>query len=138
MEWAKIEKSALKLEVFLLGSEHGGFAMKLLISLLFCSLLFAVSSNASAQCNQQEAVEVINMVTQGGLADRQDNPDSITVWYIWHYEWERLPKGQKYKLISGLGAAEQCLKPGRATRIRVAGEDVARFSSTGKVYLLDE
>lgn len=107
--------------------------------LLFGFALFlamAVASPAQSACDQNEAKTIIEMIVQGGLAERQDNPDSITVWYIWKDNWFGLPREKRFALISGLGGAEQCLKPGRATRIRVAGEDVARASSTGKVELL--
>lgn len=108
---------------------------KYLYSLFFIASLIIVQP-VMADCDQTEAKKVISMIVQGGLAERQDNPDSITVWYIWKDNWFGLPKETRYSLISGLGGAEQCLKPGRATRIRVAGEDVARASSTGKVELL--
>lgn len=104
---------------------------------LLCVVYFVITVQPSfAACDQDKAKEVIAMVVQGWLAERQDVSDSITVWYIWKDNWFGLPKETRYSLISGLGGAEQCLKPGRATRIRVAGEDVARASSTGKVELL--
>lgn len=104
--------------------------------LLFFISSLIITQPAIAACDQSEAKKVISLIVQSGLAERQDNPDSITVWYIWKDNWFGLPKEKRYSLISGIGGAEQCLKPGRATRIRVAGEDVARASSTGKVELL--
>ena len=102
------------------------------------AVFLILSGNSFAQnCNKAEAQEVINMLVSGGMAERQDNPDSIIVWYIWKANWYGMSKEQQYKMISGLGGVEQCLKPGRAVRIRVAGKDVARASSTGKVELLD-
>ena len=77
-----------------------------------------------SKLQQAEAQEVINMLVSGGMAERQDNPDSIIVWYIWKANWYGMSKEQQYKMISGLGGVEQCLKPGRAVRIRVAGKDV--------------
>lgn len=110
--------------------------MKILLSILvlFSTMFFSLS--AQSACDQDQAREVIDMIVRGGIAERQDNPDSVTVWYIWKDNWFGMPREQRYALVSGLGGVEQCLKPGRATRIRVAGEDVARASSTGKIELL--
>lgn len=103
---------------------------------VFAVMLFAVSEG-NCECDKAEAKEIINAIVQSGLAERQDDPSSITVWYIWKANWYGMPREQRYNLISGLGGVEQCLAPGRATRIRVAGKDVARVSPSGNVELLD-
>lgn len=113
--------------------------MKKIVFLLIALAIFIMpSGNSFAQnCDKAEAQKIIDALVSGGLAERQDTPGSITVWYIWKANWYGMPKEKQYSMISGLGGVEQCLKPGRAVRIRVAGKDVARASSTGKVELLD-
>lgn len=113
--------------------------MKKFVFLFVALAIFIMpSGNSFAQnCNKAEAQNIINMLVTEGLAERQDNPKSIAVWYIWKANWCGMPKEQQYSMISGLGGVEQCLKPGRAVRIRVAGKDVARASFSGKVELLD-
>lgn len=104
------------------------------VFLVCAAVLFSVSEG-HCKCNEAEAKEIINAIVQGGLAEREES--GITVWYIWKANWYGMPREQRYRLISGLGGVEQCLAPGRATRIRVAGKDVARASSSGDVELLD-
>lgn len=102
---------------------------------LVCAIMLFSVSEGRCECDKAEAKEIINAIVRDGLAERQES--SITVWYIWKANWYGMPREQRYRLISGLGGVEQCLAPGRATRIRVAGKDVARASSSGKVELLD-
>lgn len=85
-------------------------------------------------CDKQEAQNIIKMITQGGVAERQDT--GLVVYYIWQNNWYGMSKEQRYNMISGLGGVEQCLT-GKAVRIRVAGEDVAHASIRGEVRLLD-
>lgn len=114
----------------------GGNMKKFLTSVfLVCAIMLFATSEGSCECDKAEAKELINTIVQSGLAERQES--GITVWYIWKANWYGMPREQRYNLISGLGGVEQCLAPGRATRIRVAGKDVARVSPSGNVELLD-
>lgn len=94
-----------------------------------------IPAPAAAYCDKDEAREVIKMVEQH-FASREDSPDSAVVWYHYRSGWERLTREQKYSFVEGLGSVEHCLT-GKAIRIRVAGEDVARKSVTGTVELYD-
>lgn len=102
---------------------------------LVCAIMLFSVSEGRCECDKTEAKEIINSIVRGGLAERQES--GITVWYIWKANWYGMPREQRYNLLSGLGGVEQCLAPGRATRIRVAGKDVARVSPSGNVELLD-
>lgn len=106
--------------------------MRKLIFALFMAVI--CSGNAWAECNKNEAKDVINTITSSGVATREES--GITVWYIWKDNWYGLPKEQRYSFINGLAGVEDCLKKGVTTRIRVAGKDVARGNRRG-VELLD-
>lgn len=103
--------------------------------LLAAMAVFVFSVPASAECNQNEARSIIQQIVNGGLADRQDE-GGITIWYVWKGNWYGMSKEQQFGLIDGIAGAEHCIRPGVATRIRVAGKDVARGSIRG-VELLD-
>lgn len=91
---------------------------------------------AGKDCDKQGAQEAIDMLVNGGIAERQNNPDSLIVWYIWKDNWYGLSKEQRYQLASGIGGAEKCLT-GKAIRIRVGNRDVAKATLTGNVELMD-
>lgn len=102
--------------------------------ILALAVVVMCGGNAWAECNQNEAKEIINAIVSSGVATREES--GVTVWYIWKDNWYGLPKEQRYSLISGLAGVEACLKRGITTRIRVAGKDVARGNIRG-VELLD-
>ena len=91
---------------------------------------------AKKDCDKQGAQEAIDMIVNGGLAERQNNPDSVIVWYIWKDNWYGFSQEQRYQLTSGIGGAEKCLT-GKAIRIRVGNRDVAKATLTGDVELID-
>lgn len=105
---------------------------KLILALAVVSILGVCLDISHAKaCDKTKAQEVIDMIVNGGLAERQNVSDSITVWYVWKGNWYGMSREQRYVLIDGLGGAERCLVPGRAVRIRVAGKDVARSNQFG-------
>lgn len=104
----------------------------ILFSLAICIVL---SVPAYADCDREQAAAIIAEVQQK-LADREDEPGSAVVWYDFHGGWENLTREQRCDFVKGLGSVEMCLT-GKAIRIRVAGEDVARKSITGQVELYD-
>lgn len=91
---------------------------------------------ANKDCDKQGAQEAIDLIVNGGLVERQNNPDSVIVWYIWKDDWYGFTKEQRYQLTSGIGGAEKCLT-GKAIRIRVGNRDVAKSTLTGNVELMD-
>lgn len=92
---------------------------------------------AEKDCDKQGAKEAIDMIVNGGLAERQNNPDSLIVWYIWKDNWYKFSEEQRYQLTSGIGGAEKCLT-GKAIRIRVGNRDVAKSTIMGNVELMDQ
>lgn len=91
---------------------------------------------AKKDCDKQGAQEAIDMIVNGGLAERQNNPDSVIVWYIWKDNWYGFSQEQRYQLTSGIGGAEKCLT-GKAIRIRVGNHDVAKATLSGEVELME-
>lgn len=89
---------------------------------------------ANAACDKAEAQDALAMILM--VANRQDSPESVVVWYDWRANWDNMTPGQKRNLVQGIGGMEQCLT-GKAIRIRFGGKDVARYSLTGKVELYD-
>lgn len=104
-------------------------------TILFSLALLMFTAPAYADCDREQAAAIIAEVQQK-LADREDELGSAVVWYDFHGGWENLTREQKYAFVKGLGSVEMCLT-GKAIRIRVAGEDVARKSITGKVEIYD-
>lgn len=107
--------------------------MKFFIPILIVSFL-VFGGIAQAQCDKTEAKNIIQSITDSGIASREDS--GITVWYHWKGPWHSLGKDRQLRFISGLAGVEDCLRPGVTTRIRFAGKDVAKGNSGG-VELLD-